>query len=167
MRLHDDKSQYTGVYAQGGPTNVDREGDALAGLLDRSDADVRGVKIEGAASVAAVTHAVAGVHISEETKKAPKKGKKKAAGAAAASSGAAAATQSAGSLQEVFAKFAAANEMDGKTFAKMCKDCKVINKKCTNTDIDLIFARSKERTARKINYTQFLAALEECATKRG
>ena len=42
--------------------------------------------------------------------------------------------------------------MDGKTFAKMAKDCKVINKKCTNTDIDLIFARNKERTARKINY---------------
>jgi len=57
--------------------------------------------------------------------------------------------------------------MDGKTFAKVAKDCKIINKKCTNTDIDLIFARNKERTARKINYQQFLSALNECATKRG
>jgi len=57
--------------------------------------------------------------------------------------------------------------MDGKTFAKMAKDCKVLNKKCTNTDIDLIFARNKERTARKITYSQFVAALSECATKRG
>lgn len=57
--------------------------------------------------------------------------------------------------------------MDGKTFAKFSKDCKVINKKCTNTDIDLIFAKSKERTARKITYQQFVNAVGECAKKRG
>ena len=57
--------------------------------------------------------------------------------------------------------------MDGKIFAKVAKDCKIINKKCTNTDIDLIFAKSKERTARKINYQQFIVALGHCATKRG
>lgn len=56
MRFHDDKSQYTGVYAQGGPSTVDANR-ALDGLLDRSDADVRGVKTGGsAANVAAVTH---------------------------------------------------------------------------------------------------------------
>ena len=49
--------------------------------------------------------------------------------------------------------------MDGKTFAKCAKDCKIINKKCTNTDIDLIFAKSKERTARKITCQQFINAL--------
>ena len=37
------QSTYTGVYAQGGPTNVDRSPD-LSNLLDRSSADVRGVK---------------------------------------------------------------------------------------------------------------------------
>ena len=72
-------------------------------LLDRSDADVRGVKTGGAANVAAVTHAVAGINLSEEEVKRPaakgKKGKKKAAGAAAAAEPHAAA----GSLQEVFA----------------------------------------------------------------
>jgi len=57
--------------------------------------------------------------------------------------------------------------MDGKIFAKVAKDCKIINKKCTNTDIDLIFAKSKERTARKITYQQFIVALGHCATKRG
>lgn len=57
--------------------------------------------------------------------------------------------------------------MDGKTFAKFAKDCKIINKKCTTTDIDLIFAKSKERTARKINCAQFVAAVGLCATKRG
>ena len=58
-------------------------------------------------------------------------------------------------------------EIDGKTFAKLAKDTKIINKKCTNTDIDLIFAKVKERSARKITYQQFLAALEQCAAKRG
>ena len=154
VRFHDDKDQYTGVHAHGGPSTVDNPNQTLEGLLDRSDADVRGVKT-GGPSVAAVTHAVAGIHISEEEEKkhAPaKKGKKK--GGAAPARGAAAVSQSApaSSLQEVFAKFANGPEMYGKTFAKVCKDCKVLNKKCTNTDIDLIFAKSKERSARKITY---------------
>merc|ERR1712079_459030 len=110
VRLHDDTSTYTGVYAQGGPTTVD-EDTSLNNLLDRSDADVRGVKTGGAAAnVAAVTHAVAGVHLNVEESKgaarpASKKGKKKATSGAA---GAAAASHSepAGSLQEVLARFA-------------------------------------------------------------
>lgn len=36
------QSTYTGVYAKGGPTNVDGKGD-LSELCDRSDANVRGV----------------------------------------------------------------------------------------------------------------------------
>jgi hypothetical protein len=43
-RFHDDKSQYTGVHARGGPTNVD-DSITLANLADRSDYDVRGVKL--------------------------------------------------------------------------------------------------------------------------
>lgn len=43
VKFHDDKSTYTGVYAKGGPTNVDRSRD-LSGLCDRTPADVRGVK---------------------------------------------------------------------------------------------------------------------------
>ncbi|CAL5221465.1 g3660 [Coccomyxa viridis] len=43
VKFHDDKSTYTGVYANGGPTNVDDKGD-LASLCDRSPADNRGVK---------------------------------------------------------------------------------------------------------------------------
>ncbi len=100
VRFHDDKDAYTGVHAHGGPTTVD-ENRALDGLLDRSDADVRGVKTGGAASVAAVTHQVAGIHITEESKGAAggvKKGKKKASGGAAASASAAAASQPASNL---------------------------------------------------------------------
>ncbi|KAK9845950.1 hypothetical protein WJX81_006732 [Elliptochloris bilobata] len=36
-------STYTGVYAKGGPTNVEASGQ-LSDLLDRSPADVRGIK---------------------------------------------------------------------------------------------------------------------------
>jgi len=36
---------YTGVYAKGGPTNVDKHTNVdLSSHLDRGDADVRGVK---------------------------------------------------------------------------------------------------------------------------
>jgi len=45
--------------------------------------------------------------------------------------------------------------MDGKTFAKMAKDTKILDKALTATDIDLIFAKVKDKTARKINYAQF------------
>jgi hypothetical protein len=38
------QSLYTGVYGKGGPTNVDMDPTNLAGLCDRSSADVRGVK---------------------------------------------------------------------------------------------------------------------------
>ncbi len=55
--------------------------------------------------------------------------------------------------------------MDGKTFAKMFKECELVNKECKSTDIDLIFAKNKERTARKINYQQFMSALAEVAKK--
>lgn len=55
--------------------------------------------------------------------------------------------------------------MDGKSFAKMAKDCKVISKSCTTTDIDLIFAKVKDKSARRITFAQFENAIEQCATK--
>lgn len=46
--------------------------------------------------------------------------------------------------------------MDGKTFSKFAKDCKVIDKKCSSTDIDLIFAKVKAGpAARKITFPEF------------
>ena len=100
----------------------------------------------------------------EEEKKAPAK----KSGAVKAPKQEAVASGGAGSLKEVFAQFSAgAKEIDGKTFAKFAKDCGVINKKCSNTDIDLIFAKVKDKTARKIDFAQFDAAIEQCAAKRG
>ena len=56
-------------------------------------------------------------------------------------------------LKEIFNKFSGgADEIDGKTFAKIARDCKIINEKCTIIDIDIIFAKSKRKNLRKINY---------------
>ena len=37
VKFHDDKSQYTGVYANGGPSTVDNTAGGLAGVTDRSN----------------------------------------------------------------------------------------------------------------------------------
>jgi hypothetical protein len=57
--------------------------------------------------------------------------------------------------------------MDGKTFAKFAKDTKLIDKKFTATDVDLIFAKSKQKTERRITYAEFNKALQYIAEKKG
>lgn len=118
VKFHDDKSLYTGVHSQGGPTTVD----SIAPTASFGQAPSQ-----------------------EEEKKAPATSSKKAAVAVASAP--------AGSLQEVFSGFTGgAAEMEGKTFAKMAKDCKILDKNLTATDIDLIFAKVKDKAARKINF---------------
>ena len=45
VKLHDDKSNYTGVYKRGGPSMVDKPNMGLDKVCDRSKADVRGVNL--------------------------------------------------------------------------------------------------------------------------
>jgi len=76
--------------------------------------------------------------------------------------------ESSGDLQSIFKSFAGgAAELDGRQFAKLTKDCGLLDKKLTSTDVDLTFAKVKDKTARKINFTQFQNALEQFATKKG
>lgn len=71
-------------------------------------------------------------------------------------------------LQDVFTSFAQGKEMDGKTFAKFAKDCGLLDKKLTTTDIDLIFSKVKGTSAvRKISYDQFKTGVSQMATKKG
>jgi hypothetical protein len=71
-------------------------------------------------------------------------------------------------LQHAFSAFADGKpDMDGKTFAKLCKDCKLLDKKFTATDVDLIFAKVAPKGQRRITFEQFGAALEHVATKKG
>ena len=43
VKLHDDKTTYTGVYAKGGPSTIDNENGDLSNLLNRKEATVRGI----------------------------------------------------------------------------------------------------------------------------
>lgn len=57
--------------------------------------------------------------------------------------------------------------MEGKSFAKLAKDTKLIDKKLTATDVDLIFAKIKDKSERRITYEQFRNGLEMFAEKKG
>ncbi|KEP66805.1 UNVERIFIED_CONTAM: p25-alpha family protein [Hammondia hammondi] len=58
-------------------------------------------------------------------------------------------------------------EMDGRTFVKILKDTGVLDEKnLTSVDADLIFAKVKAKTARKIDYPQFEEALKLVAEKK-
>eukprot|EP01063_Lacrimia_lanifica_P000667 TRINITY_DN1034_c0_g3_i1.p1 TRINITY_DN1034_c0_g3~~TRINITY_DN1034_c0_g3_i1.p1 ORF type:complete len:185 (+),score=79.84 TRINITY_DN1034_c0_g3_i1:59-556(+) len=78
-------------------------------------------------------------------------------------------------LQEVFETFCAfgggANakaEMDNARFAKFCKDSKLVDKKFTSTDCDLIFSKIKAKGERKIPFATFKTkAIPEIAAKKG
>lgn len=57
--------------------------------------------------------------------------------------------------------------LDGPRFAKFAKDSKLLDKtNLTATDVDLIFAKSKAKTERRINFDQFRVALSMMAEKK-
>ncbi|KRX06375.1 hypothetical protein PPERSA_04988 [Pseudocohnilembus persalinus] len=59
------------------------------------------------------------------------------------------------------------NEIDGKTFAKMAKDCEILDKNLTLTQVDLIFAKVKGNPhIRTLNYETFQKGLEMMAEKK-
>ncbi|XP_069383425.1 tubulin polymerization-promoting protein family member 3 [Paralichthys olivaceus] len=58
-------------------------------------------------------------------------------------------------------------ELNGKNWAKLCKDCKIIDgKNVTATDVDIVFSKVKQKTSRVITYEEFHRALQELAPKR-
>ena len=58
-------------------------------------------------------------------------------------------------------------EMEGKNFIKMCKETKLLGKRLTTTDCDLIFTSVKAKGSKKITYAQWRAALKKCSEKLG
>mmetsp|Transcript_21701 Transcript_21701/g.25187 ORF Transcript_21701/g.25187 Transcript_21701/m.25187 type:complete len:153 (-) Transcript_21701:164-622(-) len=77
--------------------------------------------------------------------------------------------ESTATLQDVFHAFnAGAKDMDNRQFAKCTKDCGLLDKKLTTTDVDLIFNKVKNNPSiRKINFKQFEEAVAQFATKKG
>jgi len=78
-------------------------------------------------------------------------------------------------LEELFNSFCAFGagkeavaEMDNAKFAKLCRDTKLIDKKFTGTDADLVFTKSKPPGGRKIRFSDFRdKALPQVAAKKG
>ncbi|XP_061588321.1 tubulin polymerization-promoting protein family member 2 [Cololabis saira] len=58
-------------------------------------------------------------------------------------------------------------ELNGKNFAKLCKDCHITDgKNVTTTDVDIVFSKVKAKSARVITFEQFNQAITELAPKR-
>eukprot|EP00075_Anas_platyrhynchos_P013428 XP_027302681.1 tubulin polymerization-promoting protein family member 2 isoform X4 [Anas platyrhynchos] len=77
-------------------------------------------------------------------------------------------------VEDAFHKFAvygdtaaSGNEMTGKNFSKMCKECGVMDGKAvTSTDVDIVFNKVKTKGARTITFAEFQQAMKELCGKR-
>ncbi len=75
--------------------------------------------------------------------------------------------ESSNDLKDLFLAFTNGSyDMDGRQFAKLAKDCQLLDKKLTSTDVDLIFAKVKDRSVRKIIFYQFELAIDQIAQKK-
>ncbi|KFV19618.1 Tubulin polymerization-promoting protein family member 2, partial [Tauraco erythrolophus] len=77
-------------------------------------------------------------------------------------------------VEDTFRKFArygdrsaSGNDMTGKNFSKMCKECGVMDGKAvTSTDIDIVFNKVKTKGAGTITFAEFQQAMKELCVKR-
>lgn len=58
-------------------------------------------------------------------------------------------------------------DMDGTTFARLCKDCQLTDRFCTATEVDIIFAKVATKGTRRIDLCQFQEALCLLAARKG
>eukprot|EP00903_Cladosiphon_okamuranus_P014895 g13793.t1 len=77
-------------------------------------------------------------------------------------------------LRQVFLDFTSfgagqsgSSEMDSAKFVKLAKDCKLVGKSLSTTDLDLIFTKVKDKTAKKINFDTFVEAVRLISEKIG
>ncbi|KAJ3592802.1 hypothetical protein NHX12_005141 [Muraenolepis orangiensis] len=62
---------------------------------------------------------------------------------------------------------ATGKELNGKNWAKLCKDCHITDgKTTTSTHVDIVFTKVKSKTSRVMTYEDFQKALEELAPRR-
>ena len=72
-----------------------------------------------------------------------------------------------GNLESVFKSFANNKpDMESKQFSKLVKECKLLDKKFTNNDVDIVFAKVKVKGLKTITFGDFERALEEIAKKK-
>jgi len=71
-------------------------------------------------------------------------------------------------VEQTFVSYCGGKQgMDGKTFAKMCKDCHLIDRNFSPTDADLLFSKVVAKGQRRIDLVAFRRALELLAQKKG
>ena len=76
-------------------------------------------------------------------------------------------TKSIPSLEDVFHSFSGGkNEMSNKEFAKMNKDCGLLDKKYTSTDVDINFVKIKDKASKNISFKQFEEGVKLAAAKK-
>ena len=73
-----------------------------------------------------------------------------------------------GDLQGIFKSFANGKpDMESKQFSKLVKECKLIDKKFTQNDVDIVFSKVKVKGLKTITFGDFENALSEIAKKKG
>lgn len=77
-------------------------------------------------------------------------------------------SQQTNSLDDVFHSFSAGKpEMSNKEWLKVNKDCGLLDKKYTTTDVDINFSKIKSKTSKNITFQQFIDGLKLAADKKG
>lgn len=137
----------------------------------RSSRGVAGANLQEAAAAhptslrphsARSSRASAGANLQEAAAARPDAAKPEAAWEAASP-----VESSPGSVSRVFQSYCDQNNMDGKTFAKFCKDANLIDRHFTSADVDLAFAMIVPKGQRRIGLPQFSTLLGMIAEKKG
>ena len=68
-------------------------------------------------------------------------------------------------LSKIF-KLYTKTDMKGRTFVKLLKESKIINKKYSSTSVDIIFARIKTKGKNSITFKEFLNGINEIAKEQ-
>jgi len=149
VRLHDDKSTYTGIHGSDGRHSVSsKSGGPRLGV----DTMLAAAQTKGSRPTTPSTSA------------SPSRASTPSLVPSRASQG----SSSSSLLLDLFKGFCGmAHDIDGKGFAKLCKDCDLLDKAFTSTDADILFAKVVTKGQRRIGYNQFLDALKLVAEKKG
>eukprot|EP00955_Chlamydomonas_euryale_P115774 366377-Chlamydomonas_euryale.AAC.6 len=162
VRLHDDRSTYTGVYKQGGPTNVDQPQD-LATMLDRERTSRRTTGAGSRmSSNAGAPEASPMLDLNKSMVMSVRRTTREGSAAGPVS------------LHDAFVAFAnfgkAGPQQAGKPigmanskFVKLCKECGLIDSDFDTTSADIIFSRMKSKGANTITFREFKECLKEVA----
>lgn len=76
------------------------------------------------------------------------------------------ATEAPPEVEQAFRSCCGGTEMDGRTFAKFCRDAGITDRRVTTVQADLAFNKFKPKGERLLGYAEFEMALRELAAKK-